>query len=229
MSTWLESCRTELDRLANEFVDWDRSHGVKPEYGMHPVRMAMQDQYFIPTRRMCWAYVQAASPIDVKRAVWHHETDELIKDPRLGRAHVDVKASEPMDPLPGVRTADYSWLYVAIHRPWLEGLAACHILERQNDPSVVKGKTSTRRRADWAMRERAVSAEQLPERLTMHLDVDTEHTELIWNVFVDYVNDEQSFTEVVRGASESLDTYRTFKRSVVEGIHDYEATRLRSA
>ena len=225
MTDWLSRCRMELDRLANEFVDWDRAHGVPPEHGMHPIRIAMQDQYFIPTRRMCWAYVQAGSPIDVKRAVWHHERDELIQDPRLGKAHVDVKASEPMEPLPGVRTATYAWIYVAIHRPWLEGLAACHILERQNDPRIVKSKTSARRRAEWAMANKGVSAPELPERLRMHLDADTDHSEQIWQVFVDHVRDEESFDQAVRGARESLDTYRTFKRAVVEGIAEYEAAR----
>ena len=229
MSAWLEDCRQELDRLANEFVDWDRTHGVKPEHGMHPIRMAMQDQYFIPTRRMCWAYVQAASPIDVKRVVWRHETDELIKDPRLGKAHVDVKASDPMDPLPGVRTACYSWLYVSIHRPWLESLAGCHILERQNDPRIVKGKTSARRRADWAMEDQGVDAHELHERLRMHLDADTDHAEMIWNVFVAYVDDEESLSQVVRGARESLDTYRTFKRAVVEAIEEAEVGAGRRA
>jgi hypothetical protein len=228
METWLENCRTELDRLANEFVDWDRSHGVTAERALHPIRMAMQDQYFIPTRRTCWAYVQAASPIDVKRAIWHHESDELIGDPRLGKAHVDVKASEPMDPLPGVRTACYAWTYVAMHRPWLEGLSACHILERQNDPRVVKGKTSARRRADWAMQAQGVSAGALPERLRMHLDVDSEHSDLIWDVFARYVNDEDSFTQVVRGARESLDCYRAFKRAVVEAIEESETLATRS-
>jgi hypothetical protein len=75
------------------------------------------------------------------------------------------------------------------------------------------------------MANEGISAPELPERLRMHLDADTDHSEQIWQVFVDHVRDEESFDQVVRGARESLDIYRTFKRAVVEGIAEYEAAR----
>ena len=65
----------------------------------------------------------------------------------------------------------------------LEALSACHILERQNDPRVVKGRTSSRRRADWAKQQDHMSSDdQLPDRLKMHLEADSDHSAMIWNV-----------------------------------------------
>ena len=40
--------------------------------------------HYIKSRRDCWAAAQVKAPLDVKRAIWEHEKDELIFDKRDG-------------------------------------------------------------------------------------------------------------------------------------------------
>jgi hypothetical protein len=44
--------------------------------------------FYANNRRDCWSFVAGKAPLDVKRAIWEHEKDELIHDDRMGRAHV---------------------------------------------------------------------------------------------------------------------------------------------
>ena len=51
----------------------------------------VQNALYTSNRRDCWGYVQGGAPLEVKRVIWEHESDELINDPRAGhgslRAH----------------------------------------------------------------------------------------------------------------------------------------------
>ena len=60
--------------------------------------------FFGNNRRDCWAAVSCKAPLDVKRAIWEHEKDELIYDPRMGKAHVteeDLGSNKESDMIPG--------------------------------------------------------------------------------------------------------------------------------
>ncbi len=226
---WAQKCRDDLDRLCNEAVE--RNHRERGAQAQSPearqLSRTMMDRFFIPNRRDCWAYVQAAAPIDVKRVIWEHEQDELIHDPRIGASHMDIiDFSEPVEPLPGVKTACYAWLHIAMHRPWLEALAASHVLERQNDPSVIKTKTGSQRSADELMKEMGIDrVEDLPVEARAHLDADTDHANLVWSVIQRYVTDEKSHEQVMRGARDSLDIFQTLRQALALAavkVHDSE-------
>jgi hypothetical protein len=51
--------------------------------------------FYANNRRDCWAFVAGKAPLDVKRAIWAHEKDELIHDERMGRAHVTRLTCRP--------------------------------------------------------------------------------------------------------------------------------------
>jgi hypothetical protein len=82
-----------------------------------PTRLAFRHlhmTFFGNNRRDCWAAVSCKAPLDVKRAIWEHEKDELIYDPRMGKAHVteeDLGSNKESDMIPGARAAFYAWLY----------------------------------------------------------------------------------------------------------------------
>ena len=38
----------------------------------------VQSALYTSNRRDCWAYVQGGAPLEVKRVIWEHESDELI-------------------------------------------------------------------------------------------------------------------------------------------------------
>lgn len=221
---WKQKLRKDLDRLANDHVDRadpERGYDRGVTAAEQRVRRALRHLYFIPNRRACWAYVQAVAPIDVKKIIWHHERDELIDDPRIGKGHVDVDRIEEIEPIPappGVRVAIYGWLYIAMHRPWLQGLAASHILERINDPTVIQGKTLIQRTADRLMKDLNLKREELPLGTRVHLEADIEHSNLIWSVFERYVVDEVTYGQVMEGARESLECQALYDRSVAQAV-----------
>ena len=229
---WKMKLRGDLDRLANEHVErLESKRGFEREVTPteQKIRRAMRHLYFIPNRRACWAYVQAAAPIDVKKVIWHHERDELIDDPRIGMGHVDVDKIEDIDPLPpfpGVRVATYGWLYIAMNCPWLQGLAASHILERANDPTVIKGKTPIQLSADRLMKALDMKHEELPLGTRVHMVADIEHTKLIWEVFERYVTNEENYRQVVQGATESLECEEVYDLAVAEGVVTAEQEKL---
>jgi hypothetical protein len=221
---WNRKLRQDLDRLANDHVnrtDQERGYEGPVTQAEQRVRRALRHLYFIPNRRDCWAYVQAVAPIDVKKVIWHHERDELIDDPRIGKGHVDVDRIEdiaPFPPPPGVRVAIYGWLHIAMHRPWLQGLASSHILERINDPTVIKGKTYIQRSAERLMKDLNLKLEELPLGTRVHLDADIEHSNLIGGVFDRYVADEASYRQVMEGADESLQCQALYDRAVAQAV-----------
>jgi pyrroloquinoline quinone (PQQ) biosynthesis protein C len=226
----------QLNDLSNsiyetpEFVRFDNVRLTKARarfYTAHAV-------YFNLNRRDCWGYVLGAAPWKVKRLIWHHEEDELINDPRGDADHQSLMIREAQalgltrnevdsfDLIPGVKAAFYAWLFIAKNQPWLEGLAASHILERRNDTSVVKCPTSPARRKKKMIEEVGMSAEDLVST-NVHTVADVDHTKMIEDAFQQYVNDEFSFSQVVRGAKESLTVERSYRASLahaMEEIHE---------
>lgn len=231
-----EALLSELDELSNriyetpEFVRFDNVRLTKARakfYMAHAV-------YFNLNRRDCWGYVLGAAPWSVKRMIWQHEEDELINDPRGDADHQSLLITEAralgltrnevetFDLIPGVRAAFYAWLFIAKNQPWLEGLAASHILERRNDTSVVKCPTSPARRKKKMIEEVGIRAEDLVST-NVHTVADVDHTKMIESAFRQHVQDEFSFKQVLSGAKESLTVERSYRASLahaMEEIHE---------
>ncbi|HEU4340316.1 MAG TPA: hypothetical protein VFU31_01970, partial [Candidatus Binatia bacterium] len=136
MSRWPKT-REEINAIVNRHFD-------SPEYKqffsvkLTPARQEILDlhyPHYIKSRRDCWAAAGVKAPLDVKRAIWEHEKDELIYDKRLGSAHLTdqqmADATAESNLLPGARTAIYAWMYLATMRPWIESLMVNHITERK--------------------------------------------------------------------------------------------------
>src|SRR5437899_11538084 len=144
MSLWSKT-REELNAIVN-------NHFETPEYRqffsvkLTPARQQILDlhyPHYIKSRRDCWAAAEVKAPLDVKRAIWEHEKDELIYDKRMGSAHlIDQQMAETTaEPnlLPGARAAIYAWMYLATTRPCVAILMVNHITERKNNSAIVKG------------------------------------------------------------------------------------------
>ncbi|MBM2806509.1 MAG: hypothetical protein HW419_4402, partial [Deltaproteobacteria bacterium] len=149
MSKWPEAAK-QLDVMVNQWYETPEIRRLLA-VPLTPARLAFRQlhmNFFSNNRRDCWAAVSCKAPLDVKRAIWEHEKDELIYDPRMGKAHVteeDLGNNKESDMIPGARAAFYAWLHCAQEKPWLEGLACSHILERRNNDQIVKGGTLTQR------------------------------------------------------------------------------------
>ena len=161
MSLW-PKVREELNVIVNR-------HFETPEYKqlfsvrLTPARQKIWDlhyPHYIKSRRDCWGAAAVNAPLDVKRAIWEHEKDELIFDPRMGSAHLTdeqmAEAAAESNLLPGARAAIMAWMYLSTTRPWIEALTVNHITERKNNPADRQGRrfygalrAQARRRSGW--------------------------------------------------------------------------------
>jgi pyrroloquinoline quinone (PQQ) biosynthesis protein C len=181
--------------------------------------LAPQWALFNRNRRDCWGAVQCSSPLEVKRAVWRHESEELIADPRCGSDHyslhvrrclavgLTMEQVEEAEPLPGCRAAFYGWLHIARTRPWLQALSASSILERAVDRSVVPRDVQSEV-TKW-VRDLGVSEKDM-EVLTANDNADEDHSAMFEEIFLKYGNTPQGEAMILDGARESLDMMGTF-------------------
>ena len=226
MSLWKQTA-SQLDDMVNEWYETpeiQRLLTVK----LTPATLALRHlhmTFFGNNRRDCWAAVQSKAPLDVKRAIWEHEKDELIFDERMGKAHVteeDLVGKVELQLLPGARAAFFAWLHCARERPWLQGLACSHILERRNNDTIVKGGTLTQRLVQRQERELGIKKKDQDIGTQVHMIADVEHSQLLDRVFERYVVDERAARKVLRGAEESLAIERSFHGAVATAMAEMD-------
>jgi pyrroloquinoline quinone (PQQ) biosynthesis protein C len=220
----------KLNELARNFAI---EHKAREFNGpLTPARgrvLAPQWALFNRNRRDCWGAVQCSSPLEVKRAVWRHESEELIADPRCGSDHyslhvrrclavgLTMEQIEQAEPLPGCRAAFYGWLYIARTRPWLQALSASSILERAVDRSVVPRDVQAEV-SKW-VRDLGVSEKDM-EVLTANDNADEDHSAMFEEIFIKFANSPDGEAMILDGARESLDMMGTFYDAL-----DQEMTR----
>ena len=211
----------ELNELARNFaaeqLDKEFAGQLTRERGRV---LAVQWALFNRNRRDCWGAVQCSSPLDVKRVIWKHESEELINDPRCGSDHYSLHVRRCMalgltaeevenaQPLPGCRAAFYGWLHIARTKPWLEALSASSILERSVDRSVVHRDV----RAEITKWVRDLKLEEKDlEVLTANDNADEDHSDMMEGIFLKYATTPETKTMLLQGAKDSLDMFRTFQ------------------
>ena len=219
MSHWGKA-RAEIDAILNRHFDtpeYKRLFGVKFTPEREKILNAHYPHY-IKSRRDCWAASQAKAPLDVKRAIWEHEKDELIYDERLGAAHLTdedmERATAESTLLPGARAAIYAWLYLCSTRPWIESLMINHATERKNNSEIVKGGGYTQRMAMKKVADLVGSVEKLDANTRVHMVADIDHSNLFEPVFERYVVDERTARAVLIAAQDSLAIDRAYRNAL---------------
>ena len=124
--------------------------------------------------------------------------------------------------IPGARAAFYAWLYCARDKPWLEGLACSHILERRNNDQIVKGGTLTQRLVKRQELELGIKKKDQDIGTQVHLIADVDHSDLLNQVFDRYVVDDSTAQQVLRGAEESLAIERCFHGAVATAMGELD-------
>jgi hypothetical protein len=182
----------------------------------------VQNALYTSNRRDCWGYVQGAAPLEVKRVIWHHESDELVNDPRAGMDHytLAVKQGEviglkPEDfetaELPSmVRACFHAWHYVAILSHWLTAYTASHMLERRNNGKIVKGGGMSYRVGKKFENELGINLKKMIS-LDVHVVADMDHSENISEIFEGYVKTPEDRDLALKGAQESMAIDRAYR------------------
>ena len=132
-------------------------------------------------------------------------------------------AQKESDMIPGARAAFYAWIHCAREKPWLEGLACSHILERRNNDQIVKSGTLTQRLVKRQELELGIKKKEQDINVQVHLVADVDHTDLLQEVFTRHVIDERSARQVLRGAEESLAIERCFHGAVATAMAEMGA------
>jgi hypothetical protein len=223
MSLW-PKVREEINSLVI-------SHFETPEYNqffsvkLTPARQALLDlhyPHYIKSRRDCWAAASVKAPLDVKRAIWEHEKEELIFDKRLGAAHLTddqmAAATAESNLLPGAQAAIFAWLYLTTARPWIESLMVNHITERKNNPAIIKGGGFTQQFARKKVADLGGTIETLDANTRVHMVADEAHSDMFEPVFDKYVVDENAAQAVIRAARDSLAVDRAYRSALATGM-----------
>jgi len=182
----------------------------------------VQNALYTSNRRDCWGYVQGGAPLQVKRIIWEHESDELINDPRAGMDHyaLSVKQGEVIGLRPEdfekaevpsmVRACFYAWHHVAMHNHWLSAYTASHMLERRNNGKIVKGGGMSYRVGKKFENELGINLKRMIS-LDVHVVADTDHSENISEMFERYVKTAEDCELVLKGARESMAIDRAYR------------------
>jgi len=182
----------------------------------------VQNALYTSNRRDCWGYVQGASPLEVKRVIWEHESDELINDPRAGMDHyaLTVKQGEVIGLKPEdfekaeipsmVRACFHAWHHIAMHNHWLTAYTASHMLERRNNGKIVNGGGMSYRVGKKFENELGINLKRMIS-LDVHVVADMEHSENISEMFERYVKTSEDCDLVLKGAQESMAIDRAYR------------------
>ena len=229
MSLW-PKVREELNVIVNQHFqtpEYIQLFGVK----LTPARQKIWDlhyPHYIKSRRDCWGAAAVKAPLDVKRAIWEHEKDELIFDPRMGSAHLTdqqmADATAETNLLPGVRAALMAWMFLSTTRPWIEALTVNHITERKNNPAIVKGGGFTARFAHKKVADQGGTIEGLDINTKVHMVADEDHSDMFEPIYGRYITDEQIAQAVIRAALDSLAVDRAYRSALATAMAQIEGS-----
>jgi hypothetical protein len=230
MSLWPKT-RQELDEMVNR-------HFETPEYRQFfSVKLTAERQkvldmhypHYIKSRRDCWGAAAVRAPLDVKRAIWEHEKDELIFDKRLGSAHLTdeqmAQATADSNLLPAGRAVFFAWMHLATTRPWIESLTVNHITERKNNPAIVKGGGFTARYAHKKVADLGGTVDSLDANTKVHMVADEDHSDMFEPIYDKYITDERIAQAVIQAARDSLDVDRAYRSALATAMMQITESR----
>src|SRR5262245_40979197 len=223
MSLWTK-VREVLNAIVNRHFDTPKYIKILACKSTNTLQQILELQYphYIKSRRDCWGAAAVKAPLDVKRAIWEHEKDELIFDPRMGSAHLTddqmAVATAESNLLPGTRAAIFAWMYLSTTRPWIEALTVNHITERKNNPAIVKGGGFTQRYAHKKVADLGGTIETLDINTKVHMVADEDHSDMFEPIYDRYILDEATAQAVIRAAQDSLAIDRAYRSALATAM-----------
>jgi len=213
-----------LDKMVNDqFESPEFKHLLSVPLTLERGRFyVVQSALYTSNRRDCWGYVQGSAPLEVKRVIWQHESDELVNDPRANMDHytLTVKQGEVVglkpedfekaELPPMVRACFYAWHHIAIRNHWLTAYASSHMLERRNNGKIVKGGGMSYRMGKKFENELGINLKKMIS-LDVHVVADMDHSENISEIFHRYVKTPEDRDLVLKGAEECMAIDRAYR------------------
>lgn len=221
----LKALEDELRALANaQFQSEEYRRMLETPFTLKGAQeFFLQHAQFNLNRRDCWGYVQARSPLAVKKLVWEHEEEELAGVPsRGGLNHYElaVKQGEafgltPEDyagapTLDGTYVCSQAWISLAQNAHWLEAVAASAALEFSNSDAIVEGGGVSRRLGAKLEAELGIPMRKQPSN-EEHTTAEIEHAMVLMKVAHMYADEPRALDRVLEGAKKSWAIDRVFR------------------
>ena len=220
----LEELIAMLDKMVNDqFETPEVKHFLSVPLTRERGRFfVVYNAHYTANRRDCWGYVQGAAPLEVKKLIWQHESDELVNDPRCDMDHfsLTVKQGEVLgltrddfeqaEIPPLIRACFYAWSDIAIRNSWLTAFASSQMLERRNNGNIVKGGGMSFRMGKKFENEMGINLKKMIS-LDIHVAADMDHSDNMSDVYERYVKTPQDRDLVLKGAQESMAIDRAFR------------------
>jgi hypothetical protein len=220
----LKELTVRLDRMVNDqFETPEFRHFLSVPLTMARGRFfVVFNALYTLNRRDCWAYVQGAAPLDVKKLIWEHESDELVNDPRCNMDHftLTMKQGEVLGLTPDdfynaeippmIRASFYAWANIALRNHWLTAFTSSQMLERRNNGEIVKGGGMSFRVGKKFENELGINLKRMIS-LDVHSVADTAHSDSMSQVYERYVKTEEDCDLVLKGAQETMAIDRAFR------------------
>ena len=182
--------------------------------------------FYAANRRDCWSFVAGKAPIDVKRAIWEHEKDELIHDDRMGRAHVtesDLQAGDESLLAPGAKSRFLRMALLRARKTVARRTGVFPILERRNNNAIVKGGGLVER---WKRKQRAelgIKEAEKDFQTEVHAVADEDHSDIFEPVFARYVVSEAAAQAVLAATQDGLVIDRALRGALADAMSAVES------
>ena len=223
---------TDLESFARELrVRANRQHQTPQTKRLLSVPLTMerarysslQRAHWTLNRRDCWAYAQARAPLDVKKMIWEHETDELagskvrgvedhyalqMREAEMFGLTPDDFRNTPMHP--GTRTCTYAWNYLVMNSHWLKGIAACGALEISNSSQWVDNGGGSYQMGKRLEEQLGIPFNQLVNAKE-HAEVDVQHAHLLMQVAERHGDTPDKLAMMMEGVIETFELQTTWK------------------
>src|SRR6266545_2960934 len=191
--------------------------------------------YFVRNRRDCWALAMGQAPLDVKRAIWQHEKEELIADPRaagedhytlatkeaklLGVSEADI---EQVELHPFVAAALEAWLHLG-KKSWLESFVAVSMVEAINSNAIVPTGGFSYRARERLVADLGISRDLLTNR-NVHVEADQEHALLLEQILRRHVKSQAAEAVVLDALKRTLIIDRAYRAGLAFAMNQIPET-----
>jgi hypothetical protein len=226
----MEELGREIVALANAQFD---SPGYRRLLGL-PLNTTRGQAYIIQrthwttNRRDCWALAQGVAPLDVKKVIWDHESEELAGKPEEGVAdHYTLSVKEaallgltPDDlintpPIDGAVTCLAAWLHLVKHSHWLTAVAACSALELSNSEEVLRDGSMSRRMGEKMAKDLGIPLNKQPMNAE-HMVADIAHGNLMTEVAERHMTNRAELDLILDGLRQSWAIDRVWKGQLAD-------------
>jgi hypothetical protein len=219
MSQWLQ-IRPVIDEMVNRQFDTAEFKALCRAVDSGRQSLSEPHDLYAANRRDCWSFVAGKAPLDVKRAIWEHEKDELIHDTRMGRARVtedDLQAGdESCSPLAQKRLSTRGSI-ARVRNRGSKGWFIPIFPRGGNNNAIVKGGGLVGAEA-CSRAELGTQEAEKDFQTEVHAVADEDHSDIFEPIFARHVDSEAAAQAVLAATRDGLVIDRALRGAMADAM-----------